>query len=77
MSKTTTKARRSKVDSISAMLRAMPIDKRAETIVDIFRIIAAEFAAMVLEHVKPPKPPRKARRRKIDTAAGDRGRPPQ
>lgn len=75
MSKSTTSRKPRKVDSISAMLRAMPVDKRAETIVEIFRIIAAEFAAMVLEHVKPP---RKSRRRKIsDTAAGDRGRPPQ
>jgi len=28
----------------------MPIDKRAETIVEIFSVIAAEFAAMILEH---------------------------
>jgi hypothetical protein len=56
------KPKPTKPDAISAMLRSMPIDKRAETIVEIFRIIAAEFAAMVLEHVKPePKPKRRPR----------------
>lgn len=39
---------------IREMLQALPIDERAETIVEIFRIISTEFAAMVLEHTKPP-----------------------
>jgi hypothetical protein len=42
-------------DDLRGRLRAMPIDKRAEVIVDIFRVISGEFAAMVLEHVKPPR----------------------
>jgi hypothetical protein len=50
-----------KPEPMRAMLRAMPIDKRAEAIVEIFRIIAAEFAAMVLEHVEPRKPNGKSR----------------
>jgi hypothetical protein len=31
-------------------LRLMPDDERAETVVEMFKITAAEFAAMVLEH---------------------------
>lgn len=37
-----------------AELRAMSNDKRAETIVDMFKIAAGEWAAMVLEHVEVP-----------------------
>lgn len=42
---------------IREYLRALPIDERAEVIVEIFRIISGEFAAMVLEHTeaRPPK----------------------
>jgi hypothetical protein len=40
---------------IRELLRAMPIDQRAEAIVKIFQVIASEFAAMVLEHVKPER----------------------
>lgn len=46
---------------IREMLQAMPIDKRAEAIVEIFSVAAAEFAAMVLEHVKPDKKTAKRR----------------
>jgi len=57
-------------------LRSLPIDERAQLIVELFRIIAAEFAAMVLEHVKPPpKKPISGRRSKAATA-GTRGRQP-
>ena len=45
-------------------LRAMPINERAEVIVDIFRIISAEFAAMVLEHTKPAARPARAKAKK-------------
>jgi len=37
---------------IREMLRLLPVNERAETIVEIFRIISAEFAAMVLDHVE-------------------------
>jgi hypothetical protein len=40
-------------NTIRLMLRELPIDQRAQVIVEIFQIITAEFAAMVLEHVKP------------------------
>jgi hypothetical protein len=43
-------------NAIREMLQALPVDKRAEAIVEIFRVIASEFAAMVLEHVKPVPP---------------------
>jgi hypothetical protein len=39
---------------IRELLQSLPINERAETIVEIFRIISTEFAAMVLEHVEPP-----------------------
>jgi hypothetical protein len=48
-------------NAVREMLRALPIDKRAEAIVEVFRVIAGEFAAMVLEHVEPPKAQRKPR----------------
>ncbi|HTE35729.1 MAG TPA: hypothetical protein VK630_04220 [Reyranella sp.] len=41
--------------TLREQLRAMPIDQRAEIIVDIFRLLSSEFAAMVLDHVKPAK----------------------
>lgn len=41
--------------SIREMLQSLPIDKRATIIAEIFRIAAGEFAAMVLEHVEPPR----------------------
>jgi hypothetical protein len=50
-------------DLMRAKLRSLPIDKRAQFIVEIFSIIAGEFAAMVLEHVKVEKPKRKRRAR--------------
>jgi hypothetical protein len=50
--------KRPKDNAISKMLREQPIDKRAQMIVEIFSIIAAEFAMMVLEHVKPEPGPR-------------------
>lgn len=59
------KRRTSRQDVLREALRAMPIDKRAEFIVQIFRVIAGEFAAMVLEHVKPPTRPRRKARRKV------------
>lgn len=37
-----------------AELRAMPNDKRAETIVEMFKVAAGEWAAMVLEHISVP-----------------------
>jgi hypothetical protein len=51
-------APKSQFDSIREALRAMPIDERAEVIVEIFRIISSEFAAMVLEHVQPAESPK-------------------
>jgi hypothetical protein len=42
--------------SMSDDLRGMPTRLRAETIVDIFRTLAGEFAAMVLEHVDAEHP---------------------
>jgi hypothetical protein len=48
---------------IRDMLRAMPVDQRAEAIGEIFRVIAAEFAAMVLEHVEPKPPARRKSQR--------------
>ena len=56
---------KARLDTIGAMLRTLPVDKRAETIVEMFRIISREWALMVLEHVKAkpePKPKRRARR---------------
>lgn len=35
-------------------LRSMGHDERAETIVQIFRVAASEWAAMVIEHVNVP-----------------------
>lgn len=65
-------------DKLRATLRAMPIDKRAKVIVQIFRVIAGEFAAMVLEHVKPAAVSRETLRgRPAEPARRRRGtRPP-
>lgn len=45
------------------MLRALPPDARAEALVGMFKIVASEFAHLVLEHVKvkPAKPKRPKR----------------
>jgi hypothetical protein len=36
-----------------AALRGLPVDKRAEALISMFRFVTTEWAAMVLEHVKP------------------------
>lgn len=54
--------RKAAAASLSATLRALPIDRRAEMIVDLFRIISSEFAKMVLEHVKPERKPKRRRK---------------
>ena len=43
-------------------LRRLPIDQRADLLVQMFRFVAREFAAMVLEHVKSPAAKRLKRR---------------
>jgi hypothetical protein len=43
-----------------ALLRSLPVDRRAEALVALFRFVASEFAALVLEHAKPPRPARRA-----------------
>ena len=49
------------------MLRAMPVNVRAETIIGMFSLIVAEFAAMVLEHstVAPARKRPSPRRRGV------------
>jgi hypothetical protein len=44
-------------------LRGLPIDQRVDALVSMFRFCTSEFAVLVLEHVKQPKPKRKRRRR--------------
>jgi hypothetical protein len=36
-------------------LRSLPIDLRAEFIIEVLSVVVSEFAVMVLEHVKPSK----------------------
>lgn len=45
-------------------LRSLPIDQRADALVRMFRFVASEWAAMVLEHVKPPAKLKRARGKK-------------
>jgi hypothetical protein len=58
---------------IREMLQATPLDRRAEIIVEIFQIIAQEFAAMVLENVKPER--RTARHREFVSKVGVGSKP--
>jgi hypothetical protein len=46
-----------------ARLRGLPVDKRVEALIAMFKFCTSEFAVLVLEHVKQPKPKRKRRRR--------------
>jgi hypothetical protein len=48
-----------------AMLRALPIRERTETIIAFFQFAAAEFAQLVLEHTTPDRP----RRRRVKRGA--------
>ena len=43
-------------------LRGLPVDQRAEALISIFRFVTTEWAAMVLEHVKPVARPKRKRR---------------
>ena len=40
---------------LSLLLRALPIEQRAEQIVGWFQLATREWAVMVLEHVRPAK----------------------
>jgi hypothetical protein len=55
------KVKRSTFDGTVKMLRALPINERAEAILGMFSICVSEFATMALEHVEAPKPARKAK----------------
>lgn len=50
---------------VIAELRTLPINHRAAIIADVFRLATAEFAVMMLEHTRRPKPRRTTRRRKV------------
>jgi hypothetical protein len=50
-----TRAKVGNHEEMIALLRSLPIDRRANALISLFRLAAAEFAVMVLEYTKPQK----------------------
>lgn len=50
------------LDGMLRKLRKLPVNERAEVIVSLFSMVAAEFARMVLDHSAPTPTPPRARR---------------
>ena len=71
-------ARRHEADetlsNVLKVLRAMPVNERADVLVSMFSMVCAEFSRMVLDHSNPPPGAKRYARKVIKRAAKVRPR---